>query len=94
MLTVTRRAALRTATATLGALASGLAIASPVVASEAGLQFELYKDFRGRFRWRLKSGNGQVVATAGDSYKSKAGCRDGIDLVMRGAATASIEDLT
>jgi len=94
MLILTRRAALRTATATLGALVGGLAIDSPATASEAGLKFELYKDYRGRFRWRLKSGNGQIVATAGDSYKTKASCREGIELVIRGAGAASIEDLT
>jgi uncharacterized protein YegP (UPF0339 family) len=26
-------------------------------------KFELYKSSNGEFRWRLKSGNGQIIAT-------------------------------
>lgn len=56
------------------------------------LQFEVYRDSRRQFRWRLKSGNGRVIATAGDAYKTKASCLEGIELVRQGAGTAEIED--
>jgi uncharacterized protein YegP (UPF0339 family) len=57
-------------------------------------KFELYKDSSGGYRWRLKSGNGQVVATGGESYTSKAGARNGIDAVKRDAPVADVNDQT
>jgi uncharacterized protein YegP (UPF0339 family) len=39
-------------------------------------KFELYKDSRGEYRFRLKAANGEIVAT-GESYKTKAGARMG-----------------
>ena len=42
-------------------------------------KFELYKDAKGEYRWRLKSGNGQVIATGGEGYTSKAGALNGIE---------------
>lgn len=29
-------------------------------------KFELYKSSNGEFRWRLKSGNGQIIASSGE----------------------------
>ena len=34
-------------------------------------KFELYKDARGKFRFRLKAGNGEIIAVA-EAYDSKA----------------------
>ncbi len=36
--------------------------------------FEVYKDQRGEYRFRLKAGNGEIVAT-GESYETKAGVK-------------------
>jgi uncharacterized protein YegP (UPF0339 family) len=55
-------------------------------------KFELYKDSKGEFRWRLKSGNGQVIATAGESYTTKAGALNGIAAVKRDAAAANVDE--
>jgi uncharacterized protein len=49
-------------------------------------KFELYKDSASGYRWRLKSANGQVIATAGESYTSKSGAQNGINAVQRDAA--------
>ena len=57
-------------------------------------KFEVYKDSSGGFRWRLKSGNGQVIATGGESYTSKAGAQNGIDAVKRDAPGANVDDQT
>ena len=57
-------------------------------------KFELYKDSSGGFRWRLKSGNGQVIATGGESYTSKSGAQNGIDAVQRDAPGADVDDQT
>jgi uncharacterized protein YegP (UPF0339 family) len=57
-------------------------------------KFELYKDGRGEFRWRLKATNGQTIATGGEGYASKASARAGIAAVQRDAPNASVEDQT
>ncbi|MEW5915485.1 MAG: YegP family protein [Gemmatimonadota bacterium] len=54
----------------------------------------MYKDGRGRFRWRLKAANNQTIATAGQGYTTKAGCRNAIEVVQRVAASAPIADDT
>ena len=41
-------------------------------------KFELYKDKSGKFRFRLKASNGQVIAT-GEAYETKASALNGID---------------
>ncbi len=56
-------------------------------------KFELYKDARGEFRWRLVAPNGQTIAS-GEGYKSKDGAKNGIDSVKKNAPKAKIEDKT
>ena len=56
-------------------------------------KFELYKDKSGEFRFRLKAGNGEIIAT-GESYPAKASALKGIESVKRNAADAEIADLT
>ena len=51
--------------------------------------FEWYKDAKGKFRFRLKAGNGEIIATS-EAYASKAGCVDGIESVKKNAPTAEI----
>ena len=55
--------------------------------------FELYKDTAGKFRFRLKAGNGQVVAV-GEAYESKAAAMNGIESVRRNAGEAKVDDRT
>ena len=56
-------------------------------------KFEIYTDRKDEHRWRLKSRNGQVIATGGEGYTSKQACKNGIDAVKRDAREASIEDV-
>lgn len=56
-------------------------------------KFEIYKDGRGEFRFRLKAGNGEVVAT-GEGYSTKAGAIKGTEAVQRAAEGATVVDLT
>ncbi len=58
------------------------------------MTFELYKDAKGEFRWRLKASNGQIVATGGQGYSAKADCKHAIESIMKNAATATIVDDT
>lgn len=56
-------------------------------------KFELYKDAGGKFRFRLKAANGEIVAS-GEAYESKAGLLKGVDAVKRAAADATVDDKT
>ena len=52
-------------------------------------KFELYKDKSEQFRFRLKAGNGQIIAT-GEGYKAKASCLNGIESIKKNAPDADI----
>lgn len=52
-------------------------------------KFEIYQDAKGQFRFRLKAGNGEVVAT-GEAYPTAAGAHAGVEAVKRAAAAATI----
>ena len=52
-------------------------------------KFELYTDKGGDWRFRLKAGNGEVIAT-GQGYASKSSALNGIDSVRRNAADAEV----
>lgn len=55
-------------------------------------KFELYQDKSGDWRFRLKAGNGEVIAT-GQGYASKSGALSGIDSVKRNAADAEVVEV-
>ena len=52
-------------------------------------KFEVYQDKSGKFRFRLKAGNGEIIA-ASEAYESKAGCLKGIDSVKKNAPKAKV----
>ena len=54
-------------------------------------KFEVYEDRAGKFRFRLKASNGQVVAT-GEAYETKAAAKKGREAVQRAADGATIEE--
>ncbi|SDM08516.1 hypothetical protein SAMN04488535_1851 [Corynebacterium mycetoides] len=56
-------------------------------------KFEVCEDKSGKFRFRLKAGNGEVVAT-GEANESRAAAIKGTAAVQRAAADAEIRDLT
>ena len=56
-------------------------------------KFELYKDKAGKFRFRLKASNGQVIAT-GEAYETKASALNGIESVRKNAGDAALDDQT
>lgn len=55
-------------------------------------KFEIYEAKDG-FRFRLKAGNGEVVAT-GEAYSSKAAAIKGTEAVQRAADGAKVVDTT
>jgi uncharacterized protein YegP (UPF0339 family) len=56
-------------------------------------KFEVYKDSKSEYRWRLKASNGQTIATGGEGYASESNCRDGIASVKREATAAEIVEV-
>ena len=55
-------------------------------------KFEIYKDAAGKFRWRLKAPNGEIIAMS-EAYESKDGCKNGINSVQTNAPKAEIVDM-
>jgi uncharacterized protein YegP (UPF0339 family) len=56
-------------------------------------KFEITKDKAGKFRFRLKAANGEIIATS-EAYESKASAKNGIESVQKNAPGASIVDLS
>lgn len=52
-------------------------------------KFQIYKDKRGEYRFRLKATNGQIIAV-GEAYKAKAGVMNGVESIKKNAPTAKI----
>jgi uncharacterized protein len=56
------------------------------------MQFELYKDKKSEFRWRLRHANGNILATSSEGYKAKASANKCIENV-KGSAEAPVKEL-
>ena len=52
-------------------------------------KFEVYLDKAGEFRFRLKAGNGEIIAVS-EGNKAKASCKNGIESVRRNAPDAGV----
>jgi uncharacterized protein YegP (UPF0339 family) len=51
--------------------------------------FEWYVDKAGKYRFRLKAANGEMIAIS-EGYASKEGCVEGIESVKKNAPIAKI----
>jgi uncharacterized protein YegP (UPF0339 family) len=56
-------------------------------------KFEVYADAAGKFRFRLKAGNGEIIAV-GEAYETKTGALNGIESIKKNAAEAAVVDQT
>ena len=56
-------------------------------------QFEIYNDAAGKFRFRLRAPNGEIIAVS-EAYESKPSCQNGIASVKKNAPIAVLQDLT
>ena len=52
-------------------------------------KFEIYTDKAGKFRFRLKATNGQIIAVS-EGYKAMASCKNGIESVKKNAPEAAV----
>jgi len=55
--------------------------------------FEVFKDFSGEFRFRLRAPNGEPIASS-EGYTTKEGCMQGIKSVKKNAPKAKAKDIT
>ena len=56
-------------------------------------KYEIYKDASQKFRWRLKAPNGEIIASSGEAFESKDGCKKGIESVKANAPKATVTDV-
>jgi len=57
------------------------------------MKFEVYKDKAGEFRWRLRAGNKEIIAS-GEGYTAKHDCLHCIDLIRGLRKNTPFEDQT
>ncbi|MCQ2193747.1 MAG: YegP family protein [Paludibacteraceae bacterium] len=57
-------------------------------------KFVIEKDKKGEFRFNLKAGNGEIIATGTEGYSSLAACKNGIASVQKNCLVANMEDQT
>lgn len=55
-------------------------------------KFEIYTAKNGKVRFRLKAGNGEIIAVASEDYETKSAAKKGIASIQRNAATAVVVD--
>ena len=55
---------------------------------KGGKGFEIYEDHAGKWRWRLRAANGELVAVSEQGFASKSGVVKGLDVVRHNAAAA------
>lgn len=58
-------------------------------AKETNPKFEIYKDKSGKFRFRLKARNGEIIAVS-EGYVKKDSCKKGIASVRKNAPDAPV----
>jgi uncharacterized protein YegP (UPF0339 family) len=51
--------------------------------------YEVYADAAGEYRWRARAGNGQLVASSGESFDSKSNAQRAADNVRDNAGSAT-----
>lgn len=55
--------------------------------------FEIFKNKKGEYRWRLRASNKRIIADSGESYKRKRDCLHGMRLVKRNVRKAKVVDM-
>ena len=44
-------------------------------------KYEIYKDKKGEFRWRIVSHNGEIIGASCEGYKSKVSCENNLKTI-------------
>lgn len=57
-------------------------------------KFVIYKDQAGYYRWRLKAGNGAIIADSAEGFNTLSYARESVALVKSLAPNATVEEPT
>lgn len=58
------------------------------------MRFEIDKNSKGQWIWRLKAQNGRVIADSAESYANKSDCENGIKLVKDTNSGTPVDDVS
>lgn len=56
-------------------------------------RFEIFEDAGGKYRWRLRHRNGNIIADSAQGYSSRQKCQQGMHSVMRNALGAGVLEI-
>ncbi|GKS65308.1 UPF0339 protein [Nitrospira sp.] len=56
------------------------------------MQYRMYKDSNGHWRWQLVAANHRIIANSGEGYWNKADCQSAINLV-KGSSYAPVYEV-
>ena len=56
--------------------------------------FEIFEDKAGKFRWRLRHRNGNIMADCGGSYSARSAAEDAVDSFKLNAPAAEHVEVT
>jgi uncharacterized protein len=62
-----------------------------VSSQEWAMKYEVYKDKKNEFRWRLRHNNGNILSKSSEGYKAKADCLKCIDNNKKSGDAAVVE---
>lgn len=79
---MSRRSFARLSMVALGSV-FGLGLTVTAARADANLKFELYEDKAHEYRWRLRAGNSEILAIAGQGYKAKADAKAGVERLRK-----------
>jgi uncharacterized protein YegP (UPF0339 family) len=57
------------------------------------LEFDVYEDNAGEYRWRLLSANGNIVADSGEGYESRSGAQNAVERLRELVPEADVLDI-
>ncbi|WP_335999396.1 YegP family protein [Halorientalis halophila] len=57
------------------------------------LDFEIYEDSAGEYRWRMRGGNDEILGDSGEGYGSRDGAEDAVESVREYAPDADVLDI-
>ena len=56
------------------------------------MEYHMYKDTAGYWRWRLLAGNNKIIAVSGEGYYHESDCLHAINLVKNSASAPVYKD--
>ena len=57
------------------------------------MRFEIYRDKKKEYRWRLVAKNGKTIADSGEGYKRRAGCMKAISSLRIKVSGAEVVEI-